>query len=120
MNRYLIGLGSLPSLRSVHSIDYKEFRVNIDPRWIPRKMLEKTRYPAGGTRRMAFECIDAGLDLPEFRGTPQVLRPHELARHLERRDTALVCPRCPGCCARIQEGRAQCLHDWPMLDRPVP
>jgi hypothetical protein len=35
------GNGSLPSLRSAHGIDYKEFRVDIDPRWIPRKMLEK-------------------------------------------------------------------------------
>ena len=81
------GFGSLPSLRSAHGIDYKEFRVDIDPRWIPRKMLEKTRYPAGGTRRMDFECIDAWLDLPEFRVTNHVIRPHELELHLERRDT---------------------------------
>ena len=43
---------------------------------------------------MDFECIDALLDLPEFRVTNQVIRPHELELHLERRDTDLVCPRC--------------------------
>ena len=68
---------------------------------------------------MDFECIDALLDLPEFRVTNQVIRPHELELHLERRDTYLVCPRCQGCCARIQDGRARCIRDLPMLDRPV-
>ena len=68
---------------------------------------------------MDCECIDAWLDLPAFRVTNQVIRPHELARHLERRDTALVCPRCQGGCARIQDGRARCIRDVPMLDRPV-
>ena len=32
---------------------------------------------------MDFECIDALLDLPEFRVTNQVIRPHELELHLE-------------------------------------
>ena len=68
---------------------------------------------------MDFECIDALLDLPEFRVIDQVIRPHELELHLERRDTYLVCPRCQGCCERIKEGRARCIRDLPMLDRPV-
>ena len=68
---------------------------------------------------MDFECIDALLDLPEFRVTDQVIRPHELELHLERRDPSLVCPRCQGCCERIKEGRARCIRDLPMLDRPV-
>ena len=68
---------------------------------------------------MDFECIDALLDLPEFRVTDQVIRPHELELHLERRDTYLVCPRCQGCCERIKDGRARCIRDLPMLERPV-
>ena len=32
--------GSLPTLRLAHRIENKEIRVNIDPRRIPRKMLE--------------------------------------------------------------------------------
>ena len=38
-NGETVAIGSLPSLRSAHGIDYKKFRVEIDPRWIPRKML---------------------------------------------------------------------------------
>jgi hypothetical protein len=33
--------GSPPSLRSSHRVENKEIRVDIDPRRIPRKMLEK-------------------------------------------------------------------------------
>ena len=33
--------GSLPSLRRAYNIDKKELRVGIDPRRIPRKMLEQ-------------------------------------------------------------------------------
>ena len=68
---------------------------------------------------MDFECIEAWPELPEFRVTNQVIRSHELELHLERRDTYLVCPRCQGCCERIKDGRARCIRDLPMLDRPV-
>ena len=68
---------------------------------------------------MDFECIETWLALPEFRVTGQVMRPHDLELHLERRDTYLVCPRCQGSCARIKEGRQRCLRDLPILDRPV-
>jgi hypothetical protein len=34
-------IGSPPSLRSAHRVENKEIRVDIDPRRIPRKMLEK-------------------------------------------------------------------------------
>src|SRR4051795_4960689 len=68
---------------------------------------------------MDFACIETWLALPEFRVTGQVMRPHTLELHLERRDTALVCPRCQGNCARIKEGRQRCLRDLPILDRPV-
>ncbi len=68
---------------------------------------------------MDFECIETWLELPEFRVTGQVIRPHELELHLERRNTSLVCPRCQGCCARIKEGRERCIRDLPILDRPV-
>jgi transposase len=68
---------------------------------------------------MDFACSETWLALPEFRVTGQVMRPHTLELHLERRDTALVCPRCQGNCARIKEGRQRCLRDLPILDRPV-
>jgi transposase len=68
---------------------------------------------------MDFQCIETLLDLPEFRVIDQVIRPHGLELHLERRVTYLVCPHCQGCCARIKEGRDRCLRDLPMLDRPV-
>ena len=68
---------------------------------------------------MDFECIEAWLARPAFRVTGQVMRSHNLALHLERRDTYLVCPRCQGSCARIKEGRQRCLRDVPILDRPV-
>jgi transposase len=68
---------------------------------------------------MDFACIETWLALPEFRVTGQVMRPHNLELHLERRDTSLVCPRCQGSCARIKEGRQRCLRDLPILDRPV-
>jgi Zn finger protein HypA/HybF involved in hydrogenase expression len=63
---------------------------------------------------MDFECLDALLALPEFRVTDQVIRPHELELHLQRRDTYLVCPHCQGECSRIKEGRTRCLRDLPM------
>ena len=53
---------------------------------------------------MDFECIEAWLELPEFRVTGQVIRPHELELHLERRDTYLVCPRCQGMLRSDQRG----------------
>jgi hypothetical protein len=36
---------------------------------------------------MDFECIETWLELPEFCVIGQVIRPHELELHLERRDT---------------------------------
>ena len=68
---------------------------------------------------MDFQCIEALLELPEFRATGQIIRPHGLELHLERRNTYLVCPRCQGYCSRIKEGRDRCIRDLPILDRPV-
>jgi transposase len=68
---------------------------------------------------MDFECIETWLALPECRVTGQVMRPHDLEWHLERRDTSLVCPRCQGSCTRSKEGRQRCIRDVPILDRPV-
>ena len=68
---------------------------------------------------MDFQCIETLLGLPEFRVTGQIIRPHGLDLHLERRETSLVCPHCQGCCARIKEGRDRCIRDLPILDRPV-
>ena len=68
---------------------------------------------------MDFACIETWLALPEFRVTGQVMRPHTLELHLERRDTYLICPRCQGSCTRIKEGRQRCIRDLPILERPV-
>jgi transposase len=68
---------------------------------------------------MDFQCIEALLELPECRATGQIIRPHGLALHLERRNTYLVCPRCQGYGSRIKEGRDRCIRALPILDRPV-
>ena len=68
---------------------------------------------------MDFQWIETLLGLPEFRVTGQIIRPHGLDLHLERRETSLLCPHCQGCCARIKEGRDRCIRDLPILDRPV-
>src|SRR2546425_2485344 len=68
---------------------------------------------------MDFACIETWLARPAFRVTGHVMRPHDLAWPLARRDTSLVCPRCQGSCARINEGRQRCRRDVPILDRPV-
>jgi transposase len=68
---------------------------------------------------MESEGIDALLDLPGFRVMDHVIRPHELERHLARRDTSLVCPRCQGYCERIKDRSVRCLRDVPMSERPV-
>src|SRR3989441_9279607 len=69
--------------------------------------------------RMDFSCIEALLGLPEFRVIHQVIGPQLLDVHLERRDTALVCPRCQMCCSRVKESRPRCIRDLPILERPV-
>ncbi len=68
---------------------------------------------------MDFNCIEALLNLPEFRVTAQVLGPKQLDLHLERRATCIVCPRCQTVCSRIKERRPRCIRDLPMLERPV-
>ena len=68
---------------------------------------------------MDFHCIEALLNLPEFRVTAQVLGPKQLDLHLERRATCIVCPRCQTVCSRIKESRPRCIRALPMLERPV-
>jgi transposase len=63
--------------------------------------------------------IEALLGLPEFHVVNQVIRPKWLDVHLERRDTAIVCPRCRTCCSRVLESRPRCIRDLPILERPV-
>ncbi len=63
--------------------------------------------------------IDALLGLPEFRVFDQVIRPKRLELHLQRRESAIVCPRCQTCCCRVQESRSRCIRDLPILERPV-
>jgi len=66
-----------------------------------------------------FQCIEALLNLPEFRVIDQVLGPTQLELHLERRENAIVCPRCQTSCSRVKESRRRYLRDLPMLERPV-
>ena len=68
---------------------------------------------------MDFHCIEALLDLPEFRVINQVLGPKQLALHLEGRANAIVCPRCQTCCSGVKESRLRCLRDLPILERPT-
>src|SRR5882672_998087 len=68
---------------------------------------------------MDFHCIEALLGLPEFCAIGQVLGPPQLAWHLERRDTAIVCPRCQTCCSQVKESRPRCIRDLPILELPV-
>ena len=63
--------------------------------------------------------IEALLGLPEFRVVDQVIHPHRLDVHLQRRATSIVCPRCQTCCCHVQESRPRCLRDLPILERPV-
>jgi len=68
---------------------------------------------------MDFHCIEALLNLPEFRVTAQVLGPKQLELHLERRENAMVCPRCQTSCSRVKESRPRYIHDLPILEHPV-
>jgi transposase len=68
---------------------------------------------------MDFHCIEALLELPEFRVIHLEMRPQQLALHLERRETSIVCPRCQTCCSRVKESRPRCIRDLPILERPV-
>ncbi len=63
--------------------------------------------------------IEALLDLPEFRVIDQVIGPHQLDLHLERREDHLVCPHCQTCCSRVKESRPRCIRDLPILEHPV-
>ena len=65
---------------------------------------------------MDFHGIAALLDRPEFRVIDLVLGPKQLVLHLERRENALVCPRCQTCCSRVKESRLRCLRDLPILE----
>src|SRR2546428_7410688 len=68
---------------------------------------------------MDFHCIEALLGLPEFCVIGQVLGPQQLALHLERRDTSIVCPRCQTCCSQVKESRPRCIRDLPIMELPV-
>jgi len=68
---------------------------------------------------MDFSCIEALLDLPEFRVINHVIRPQQLDIHLARREHTIVCPRCATCCSRVKESRTRGIRDLPMLERPV-
>jgi hypothetical protein len=66
---------------------------------------------------MDYHCIEALLDLPEFRVIHQVTRPQQLDLHLERRACRIVCPQCQTCCSRVKESRPRCLRDLPILGK---
>ena len=68
---------------------------------------------------MDFHGIEALLGLPAFCVIGQVRGPQQLALHLERRDTSIVCPRCQTCCSQVKESRPRCIRDLPLLELPV-
>jgi transposase len=68
---------------------------------------------------MDFHCIEVFLRLPEFRVIQQVVRSHQLILHLERREAAIICPRCQTSCSRVKESRPRCIRDLPILEKPV-
>jgi transposase len=68
---------------------------------------------------MDFHCIEALLDLPEFRVFNQVIGLKHLDLHLERQDLYLLCPRCEATCFGVKESRTRCIGDLPILERPV-
>jgi len=39
--------------------------------------------------------------------------------HLERRENAIVCPRCQTCCSGVKASRLRCRRDLPILERPT-
>jgi transposase len=43
----------------------------------------------------------------------------QLEVHLERKENAIVCPRCQTCCSRVKESRPRCIRDLPILEHPT-
>jgi transposase len=68
---------------------------------------------------MDFNCIEVLLGLPEFRVIAQELGLKQLELHLERKENAIVCPRCRTSCSRVKESRPRCIRDLPILAHPV-
>jgi len=93
----------------------------IDKHRIPRKILDEAfqKNPEEEPVLMDFACIEALLGLPEFRVIAQVLGPKQLELHLERKENAIVCPRCQTSCSRVKESRPRCIRDLPILEHPV-
>src|SRR3989475_2365763 len=93
----------------------------IDKHRIPRKTLDEAfqKNPEEEPVLMDFACIEALLGLPEFRVIAQVLGPKQLELQLERKENAIVCPRCQTSCSRVKESRPRCIRDLPILEHPV-
>jgi transposase len=75
--------------------------------------------PERGTLPMDVYGIETLLGLPEFHVIHQIIGPKRLDVHLERRDSAIVCPHCQTCCSRVLESRPRCIRDLPIRERPV-
>jgi transposase len=94
----------------------------IDKHGIPWKILAESVQKNPEKKEsvlMDFNCIEALLGLPEFRVIAQVLGPKELKLHRERRENAMVCPRCQTSCSRVKESRPRCIRDLPIRECPV-
>ena len=68
---------------------------------------------------MDSHFIETVLNLPEFRVFNFELGDFGLYLHLQRREPAIVCPRCHQVCERTKESRTRCLRDLPILEHPV-
>src|SRR4051812_37547252 len=86
---------------------------------MPRKILAEHERQKEEPVLMDVHGIEALLSLPACCVVGQVLAPQQLALHLERRDTAIVCPRCQTCCSQVKESRPRCIRALPILEFPV-
>ena len=64
---------------------------------------------------MDSHFIETVLNLPEFRVFNFELGDFGLYLHLQRREPAIVCPRCHQVCERTKESRTRYLRDLPIL-----
>ena len=64
---------------------------------------------------MDSHFIETVLNLPEFRVFNFELGDFGLYLHLQRREPAIVCPRCHQVCERTKESRTRCLRDLPIF-----
>jgi hypothetical protein len=66
---------------------------------------------------MYMGSVEALRSPPECRGVDQIMDPKRLNLHLERRRTAIMCPRYQTDNSRVLESCSQCMGGLPILER---